>query len=139
MFRPLGGWAEAEKLGIRGQDHIKSDERLLGDSGFVDSVLAQAEEHYPRRCALRRRGYDLEKIAERVAEIYRVKVQEVSARGREQRRVSARSLFCFWAMRELAISLTALARRLGMSPPGAGYALQRGEAIANENNYQLTQ
>lgn len=138
LVRSLGGWAEAEKLRLEGQDHIKSDERILGDSNFVDSVLAQAEEHYTRQCALRRRGYDLEKIAERVAEIYRVNAREVLARGRQQQRVSARSLFCFWAVRELGISLTALARRIGMSPPGVGYAVPRGEAIAHENRYQLT-
>ena len=117
---------------------IKSDERILGDSDFVDSVLAQAEEPYTRQCALRRRGYDLEKIAERVAEIYRANAREVLARGRQQQRVSARSLFCFWAVRELGISLTALARRIGMSPAGVGYAVPRGEAIAHENRYQLT-
>ncbi|MEW5817927.1 MAG: hypothetical protein AB1798_21350 [Spirochaetota bacterium] len=54
----------------------------------MDSVLGHAEEHYARQCALRRRGYALEKIAERVAEIYGIKVGEVFAGG-------ARSLFCF--------------------------------------------
>jgi len=73
---------------------------------------------------------DLEKIAERVAEIYGIKVGEVLARGRPQRRVSARSLFCFWAVREMGNSLASLAIRLGMSPAGVGYAVQRGEAIA---------
>jgi len=139
LVRSLGGWAEAEKLRLRGQDHIKSDERILGDSDFVDSVLAQAEEPYTRQCALRRRGYDQEKIAERVAEIYGIKVGEVFARGRQQRRVSARSLFCFWAVREMGNSLASLAIRLGMSPAGIGYAVQRGEAIAQKNGYQLIQ
>ena len=139
LVRSLGGWAEAEKLRLRGQDHIKSDGRILGDSNFVDSVLAQAEEHYTRQCALRRRGYDLEKIAERVAEIYGIKVGEVFARGRQQRRVGARSLFCFWAVREMGNSLASLAIRLGMSPAGVGYAVQRGEAITRENGYQLIQ
>ena len=139
LVRSLGGWAEAEKLRLKGQDHIKSDERILGDSDFVDSVIAQAEEHYTRQCSLRRRGYDLEKIAERVAEIYQMDVGEVLARGRQQHRVGARSLFCFWAVRELGNSLASLAIRLGMSPAGVGYAVQRGEAIAQENGYQLIQ
>ncbi len=30
-----------------------------------------------------------------------------------------------------------LARRLGLSVPGVGYAVERGEPIARENNYQL--
>ena len=137
LVRSLGGWAEAEKLRLRGQDHIKSDERILGDSDFVDSVLGQAEEHYARQCALRRRGYDLEKIAERVAEIYGIEVGEVFGRGRQKRRVSVRSLFCFWAVSELGNSLASLAVQLGMSPAGVGYAVQRGELLARENDYQL--
>jgi hypothetical protein len=47
--------------------------------------------------------------------------------------------FCFWAVRELGNSLAALAIRLGMSPAGVGYAVQRGEAIAHKNGYQLIQ
>ncbi len=137
LIRSLGGWAEAERLRLRGQDHIKSDERILGDADFVDSVLEQAKEVYTWQCGLRRRGYDLEKIAERVAEIYGIEVGEVSARGRQPQRVSARSLFCFWAVRGLGNSLTSLAVRLGMSLAGIGYAVRRGEAIAQENGYEL--
>jgi putative transposase len=137
LVRSLGGWAEAEKLRLRGQEHIKSDERILGDSDFVDSVLAQAEEAYTRQCGLRRRGYDVEKVAERVAEIYGIEVGEVLTRGRQPQRVSARSLFCFWAVRELGNSLASLAVQLGMSLAGVGYAVQRGEAITKENGYQL--
>ena len=137
LIRSLGGWSEALKLRLKGQDHIKSDERILGDSDFVDSVLAQADEHYTRQSELRRRGYNLERIAKRAAEIYRLDVQEVLARGRQQQRVNARSLFCFWAVHELGAALTELARRLGMSPAGVGYAVQRGAAIANENGYRL--
>ena len=137
LVRSLGGWAEAEKLRLRGQDHVKSDERILGDSDFVDSVLGHAEEHYARQCALRRRGYDLKNVAERVAEIYGTKVGEILARGRQRRRVGPRSLFCFWAVRELGNSLVSLASRLEMSPAGVGYAVQRGEAIAQEKGYEL--
>jgi len=41
--------------------------------------------------------------------------------------------------REWGDSLAALANRLGISPAGVGYAVQRGEAIAHENGYQLIQ
>jgi len=53
----------------------------------VDSVIAEAKEHYTRECELRKRGYDLEKIAERAGEIYGIKVGEVLTKGRQQRRV----------------------------------------------------
>jgi putative transposase len=137
LVRSLGGWAEVQKLRLRGKDHIKSDERILGDSDFVDSVLGHAEEHYARQCALQRSGYDLERVAERVSEIYGINVGEIWGGGRQQHRVGARSLFCYWAVRELGNSLTSLAVRLGMSPAGVGYAVQRGETIAQENGYEL--
>jgi putative transposase len=60
------------------------------------------------------------------------------AGSRRQQRVYARSLFCFWAVGELGASLAELARRLEMSPAGAGYAVHRGEVIAREDSYQLT-
>jgi hypothetical protein len=41
--------------------------------------------------------------------------------------------------REWGNSPEALANRLGISPAGVGYTLQRGEAIAQENGYQLIQ
>ncbi len=52
-------------------------------------------------------------------------------------RVEARSLYCYWAVRESGMLLTHLAKRLHMTEPGVGYAVQKGEKIANKNNYQL--
>jgi len=62
---------------------------------------------------------------------------EVFSNGRQQRKVKARSLLCFWAVRELGMSLTDLARELEMSIPGVGYAVEKGETIVQDNKYQL--
>ena len=51
--------------------------------------------------------------------------------------MDARSLVSYWAVRELGMSITDLARRFEMSPSAVTYAAQRGEAIAKNNNYQL--
>ncbi len=62
---------------------------------------------------------------------------EIYSKGKQKKKVKARSLLCFWAVRELGMSLTDLARHLGISISGVGYAVERGEAIARDNNYQL--
>ncbi len=90
-----------------------------------------------RKYELKRLVYDIDRIAARVAEIYVIGVDDIYLKCKQQKRVKARSLFCFWAVRELGISLTELARRLGISVPGAGYSVERGETIACENAYQL--
>ena len=137
LIRSVGGWSEVKRLRRKGQDHVMSDERILGDSGFVDSVLFSAGEKYERHYELKRRGYDLDSIAERVAEIYGMKPGEVLSKGKQQGKVKARSLFCFWAVREFGMSLRELAKELEMSPPGVGFSVERGEAIAFENGLQL--
>ncbi len=80
-----------------------------------------------------------------MAEIYGIEVDDIFLKGKQQKRVKARSLFCFWpacagtadrAVRELGISLTELARCLGISVAGVGYSVERGEIIALENDYQ---
>jgi REP element-mobilizing transposase RayT len=137
LVRSLGGWSEVKKLTAKSRAHMMSDARILGAPEFVESVLSQANERYERRYELQRRGYDLDRIAKRVAEICGVDTREIFSKGRQARKVKARSLLCFWAVREAGVSLRELAARLEMSAPGVGFAVERGEAIAHENGYTL--
>ena len=86
---------------------------------------------------LKRQGYDLVRIAERVAEICGIEIDDIFLKGKQQKRVKARSLFCYWVGCELGVSLTELARRLHISVPGVGYSVDRGVRIARENEYRL--
>jgi len=137
LIRSVGGWAEVKQLKREGQEHVMSDERILGDSAFVDKLLMQAEEAYERRYELKRLGYDADRIAERVAEIYDMEPGEFLSKGRQRLKVRARSLYCFWAAKELGISLRDLSKQLEISPPAVGYSVERGEVIARENGYRL--
>ena len=74
-----------------------------------------------------------------MAEICGVKEDEVFSKGRQKTKVKARSLLCYWAVREAGISLRTLAKRLWISAPGVGYAVERGEAIVQENQLELIQ
>jgi len=134
LIRSLGGWQEAKKQ--KGA-HQMSDERILGESDFVSAVLAQAEEQYERQYELKQRGYDLDWVAERVSQIFGVVKEDLVSKGNKRRIVPARSLLCYWAVQELGFSRVALAKYLGMSPPGVGYAVERGEKIAREKGCAL--
>jgi len=138
LIRSIGGWSEVRRLREKGQDHVMSDERILGDSAFVESIISHSDEKYERRYEIIRRGYNLDRVAERVAEIYGLESDEIFSRGKQPKKVQARSLFCYWAVNELGISLRELARRLEISPPGVGYSVERGENIARKNGYRLT-
>ncbi len=137
LIRSVGGWAEVKELKRQGHEHVMSDERILGDSAFVENLLSEADEAYERRYELKRLGYDAERVGKRVAEIYDMEPREFLSKGKQQPKVAARSLFCFWATKELGMSLRDLSRRLEISPPAVGYSVERGEAIARENGYRL--
>lgn len=137
LIRSLGGWTEVKRESLKGRDHVMSDERILGDSDFVDLIISQSEEQFERRHKLKRQGFDLDRTAERVAEVLNMDRAEVLSKGRQNRKVKARSILCFWAARELGMSLTALARILGMSIAGVGFAVERGELIAKNGNFNL--
>jgi putative transposase len=137
LIRSLGGWSEVRSQGVTCQNRIKSDERILGELDFVANVLSQAEEAFERKYELKSLGYDFDRVAARVAEIYEMEIGDIFLKGKQRKRVKARSLFCYWAVRELGFSLTELAQRFNISVAGVGYSVERGEAIARHNDYQL--
>jgi type I restriction enzyme R subunit len=137
LIRSLGGWAASKKLRLKGQDRLKGDERILGDSEFVVSLLAEANEKLDRFYELKSQGYTLEKVEKRVIEIFGVEKDVIYSKGRRKIQVAARSLLCYWAVRELGISATELAKRLGITQPAVSYAVVRGELIAKEGNYLI--
>jgi len=137
LIRSLGGWKEARRLRLKGQDRMKGDERILGGGDFVMNILSEADERMDRRYELKSLGYDLDKVEQRVLEIYQIDREELYSKGRQKIRAEARALFCYWAVRELGYGQAELGRRLGMTQPGVGYAVQRGEQIVKEKNFLI--
>ena len=64
---------------------------------------------------------------------------EVLAPGKQPNRVKARSFLCYWGVRELGMSCTVIAERLGMTQPGVSRAVQRGERLAESDNFEFIQ
>jgi len=136
LIRSVGGWAKLKALRKMGA-YQKGDERILGDGDFVESVLAQAEENLERRFHLKAKGFDFDKVVDRVAELMGLKRTDVLAAGKYNKVITARSLVCFWAVRELGISQMQLALRFGISQPAVSMAVSRGEQLAEDFNFSL--
>jgi len=47
-----------------------------------------------------------------------------------RRIVEARSLLCYWAVRELGVTMSSLAVRLGISIPAVSKSVSRGKELA---------
>ena len=138
LLRSAGGWKGVKAL-REAKVHQRNDERILGDGDFVGRVLASAEETMERRHALRSSGMDLDAIASRVGKVLGIKTEEVWAEGKQQRIVEARSLLCFWAVKELGVSMSSLAHKLRISIPSVSESVTRGRRIAEANGCLLVE
>ena len=136
LIRSSGGWAAVKAL-RNAEAFQKSDERILGNGDFVERVLSEAQELMDRKYLMSTRGYDLDTIAAKVADLMKLGVLEGWASGKERRRVQARSLLCYWAVKELGISMAELSRKLKLSQSGISLSVKRGEKIAQDNGYEL--
>jgi len=104
---------------------------------FPFRLVLFCKERTEKRYALRSRGFDLERVASRVSQVLKVKPQEVWAEGKYRRIVEARSLLCYWAVRELGVSMSSLARKLKVSIPSVSDSVTRGRGIAEEKQLHL--
>jgi len=136
LIRSYGGWSGVLAL-RKAKSYQKGDERILGDGEFVEQVLASAEENLDRIYYLKAKGFELEDVLNRVADLMHMEPEEVMASGKHQRTVCARSLLCYWASSELEISQTFLAEKLKISQPAVSLAVNRGKEIAKINHYSL--
>jgi REP element-mobilizing transposase RayT len=136
LIRSSGGWAALKA--IRQQHiHIKGDERILGDSDFVKSVLEKQNERLERQYRLQMQGWDFERILKRVARIFELKPEELLSTIKQKKRIEARSVLCYWAVKEMEMPGAEVALRLKMSKSSISRAVVRGEKIASERKLQL--
>jgi hypothetical protein len=131
LIRSHGGWANVKAM-RRAKIFEKADERILGDGDFVQNVLAAAEENMKRCYTFQANGVNLESLAERVAEIFDIASSELWIPGKHRWRVRAKSVLCYWAVRDLEVSMSELSRRMSVSVMAISNAVQRGEKIVKE-------
>jgi hypothetical protein len=138
LIRSAGGWSLVKAM-RRAQDHMKSDERILGDGEFTQLVLDEAKERLEERYRLQAQGYDLTKVTIRVSSELGINPEQVWKAGKHPLTVKARSLLCYWAVRKLGFSATELSKKLGVSQPSVSISVARGEKIAKTGQLELVE
>jgi len=131
LVRSAGGWA-ALRVRRRLGDRLHGDERILGESNFVDAALKAGGEVMERRHQLHARGYDFDWLLRRVAAKAGLPPADLLTPSKVPVRVRHRSLLCFWAVRELGLPGTAVAAKLGLTQPAVSRAVLRGERLTKE-------
>ncbi len=137
LVRSAGGWTALKAL-RQAKNFQKSDERILGDGFFVESILNSVHESLEHKYSFQSRGFSLSDVAKRVAEKLEITPEQVWAPGKYRQTVDARSLMCYWSVRELGLTMSSLARTLNLSITAISKSVVRGEKIANALDLSLT-
>lgn len=95
----------------------------------MKQVRSSSEESLALKYALESKGYDLDRVAARVAEVMGMDVEQVTAYGKSLQTVRARSLLCFWAHRKLGMTTVAIAKRLNICQSAVSRSSMRGGKI----------
>jgi putative transposase len=125
LLRSAGGWEGLKEARESGQ-RVKSDERILGRSEFVERVLREAGEQWERRSRLRRRSNYLSRSIEKVAEGFGVDADDLKSGSRSRKVAKARAAFCYIAVRELGLSCASVGKELRISPSAVSKCAARG-------------
>jgi chromosomal replication initiation ATPase DnaA len=124
LIRSAGGWRavrEAYRQGTR----LVSDERILGSSEFVETVLKSAGDAYERRTRMRSAGIDLDTLIDCACHHLGIAEKELSRPGRMRAIARARALIGYIAVTELAIPASEVARRMNVDRSSICRAIQR--------------
>lgn len=101
----------------------------MGEGEFVEQMLKEAGEAFEKESLFVAQGWDMDKLAEHVANVLDMDISEIWSAGKYRPIVRARSLLCYWAVRESDVSMASLAKRLGISSTAVMQPVARGERL----------
>jgi hypothetical protein len=125
LVRSSGGWSALKAIRSTGLRTV-SDERILGSSDFVDSVLKQANEEYEKKTFAMARSLNLDKLIAAVADHFEIDPSLLASSSRQRTVARARSIICAMAVDKLMISGANVASMLSLSPSAVSKLASRG-------------
>jgi hypothetical protein len=125
LIRTYGGWSALKAARTSGAG-VVGDERILGGSDFVRSVLEQADETLDRQTRLAAQGIDLGSVIHRVGERLGVDPLEIPGPTRRRTVARARALVCAIAVDLMGQTGVAVSVPLGLSRSAVSKLADRG-------------
>lgn len=126
LLRSHGGWLGVSRM--KHPERVMSDERILGSSAFVASVLKQAHENYTKKAMARAKGATLNDVVQTVADHINVDATLIRSSIKRRSAVRARSLACALAIDMLGISGLRLAAYLGLTSAAVSNLAAKGRS-----------
>ena len=128
LVRSYGGWEQISQLR---KEHIFciGDERILGDSRFVERVLKADELAIELKSRLAQDGWNLDRLVESVCQFYEISYSSLFDRSRKGSVSKAKAVICFMGVEKLGLNSSEIATRLRISQPAVSRWISKGREI----------
>jgi REP element-mobilizing transposase RayT len=136
LVRSYGGWESLRQL-RKEHVHCIGDERILGNSAFVEKALAQDFLNLEKATQRIQAGWDLDTLIRRVCAYWNVDEEQLHRKARANDLARAKALICLWGSQELRLSLRDIAQRLSISQPAVTQWISRGRKICGEERLEF--
>lgn len=123
LIRSSGGWVPLKQMRQEGL-RVASDERILGSSDFVVSVMKKAHEDYKKR--LNARNLDLDAMITFIAQYCKVDETLIKSTVKQRNISQARAITAHIAIDRLRITGAEIARKLNLTPSTVSKLAARG-------------
>ena len=118
LIRSLGGWSQVLSL-RRAGSKVFSDERILGSSEFVKSVISDVNEKARETLRLNSKISDLSSLSKKICNGEEIEEDELRSGTRKKAVVKVRRMFCQIAIKKMGYSGADVARFLGINTSAA--------------------
>jgi putative transposase len=125
LIRSAGGWVAVRDIRKSNKRHA-SDERILGSSAFVTSVLSQASEAYARKTVASMRGLDLEGLITVVCDYFGLNPVLLKSPAKQSPIARARAIISHIAFDTVRIRGVDIAQQLYLTPAAVSKLAVRG-------------
>ena len=134
LVRSSGGWTA-----LKAQKTVSWDERIIGSSDFVMSVLKQARETCDQRTLAAGKGISIDRVISAVAEHLDLDPSRVKSPFKTTRLAQARALMCHLSIELLKVTGVEIATALGHTRSAVSKLASRGRSdpLAQEIRHVL--
>ncbi|VAX00967.1 hypothetical protein MNBD_GAMMA21-1113 [hydrothermal vent metagenome] len=136
LVRSYSGWDSVHLMRKEHEVRI-GDERILGNSHFVETVLQDDRLSINRKSDWHVKGWDIKTLVNAVCTHFSVNPLEITHKGRQNSLSIVKSLVCYWGTQELGLSSTEIARCLNVSQPTISKAVKRGLQYSQAHTINL--
>ena len=125
-----GGLRRSQTAAGESGENWSHDDRVLGDSGFVDDLRQKHSLRERLLCKM-----SLPDLLEKIAGLFEVEPADLRGRSRNNNVSEARAVFCYAAVRMLGASGTEVGDFFHMTRSAVSQALRRGQVVLGEKTH----